>query len=237
MNDFVDALHFIARNGVNQAGDPTLVHLALKHLEIAGAALAVACAIALPLGVWLGHLRRGSFVAINIANIGRALPELAVIAIGVAIIGLGFWNVLVALVVLAIPPMLTNAYVGVAGVDADVIDAARGMGMSEAKILRSVELPLALPIVFAGIRIAAIFVIATATITSLAGYSGTLGDIIANQASYRLSGVVGAAICVAALALAVDGAFALLQRVLTPRGLRVDARRPSRPGRRRPAAG
>jgi osmoprotectant transport system permease protein len=236
MNDFVEAFKFIERNGVNQPGDPTLVYLALKQLEICGVAMAVACAIALPLGVWLGHLHRGSFVAINIANIGRALPELAVIAIGVAFIGLGFWNVLVALVVLAVPPMLTTAYTGVAGVDVDVVDAARGMGMREGQILRSVELPLALPIIFAGVRIAAVFVVATATITSLAGYSGTLGDILANQASYRLSGVVGAAICVAALALAVDAAFALLQRALTPRGLRLDRRRLPQAGLRLPAA-
>ncbi len=236
MNDFVEALKFIGRNGVNQAGDPTLVHLALKHLEIAGSAMAVACLIALPLGVWLGHLHRWSFAAINIANIGRALPELAVIAIGVAFIGLGFLNVLVALVVLAVPPMLTTAYVAVAGVDPDVVDAARGMGMREPEILRSVELPLALPIIFAGIRIAAVFVVATATITSLAGYSGTLGDILANQASYRLSGLLGAAICVAALALAVDGSFALLQRALTPRGLRMAPRRLPQAGLRMPAA-
>ncbi len=235
MNDFSAALHFIARNGVDQPGEPTLVHLAVKHLEVAGAALAVACAIALPIGIWLGHVRRGSFLAINIANIGRALPELAVIAVGVAVIGLGFANVLVALVILAVPPMLTNAYVAVAGVDPDVVDAARGMGMRDRRILLEVELPLSLPIIFAGIRISAIFVIATATITSLAGYSGTLGDIIANQASYRLSGVLGAAICVAALALAVDAAFALLQRVLTPRGLRLAGRRLPQAGLRQPA--
>jgi osmoprotectant transport system permease protein len=236
MNDFVDALKFIGRDGVNQAGDPTLIHLTLKHLEIAGAAMAVACLIALPVGIWLGHLHRFSFAAINIANIGRALPELAVIAIGVAIIGLGFWNVLVALVVLAVPPMLTTAYVGVSGVDADVVDAARGMGMREREILLSVELPLALPIIFAGVRIASVFVVATATITSLAGYSGTLGDIIANEASYRVAGVLGAAICVAALALCVDGAFALLQRRLTPRGLRLDPRRLPQAGMQVPAA-
>jgi osmoprotectant transport system permease protein len=222
MNDLVGALDFIGRNGVDQPGEPTLVYLTLKHLEIFGAAMLVACLIALPLGIWLGHVHRFSFVAINVANIGRALPELAVIAIGVAVIGLGFWNVLVALVVLAVPPMLTTAYVGVAGVDADVVDAARGMGMRELQILRAVELPLALPIIFAGVRIAAVFVIATTTITSLAGYSGTLGDIIANQASYRVRGVLGAAMCVAALALAVDAAFAFLQRALTPRGLRLD---------------
>jgi osmoprotectant transport system permease protein len=235
MSLVVQALDFIGRDGVDQPGEPTLVYLTLKHLEISGAAMLVACAIALPLGVWLGHLHRFSFVAINIANIGRALPELVVIAIGVALIGLGFWNVLVALVVLAVPPMLTTAYVGVAGVDPDVVDAARGMGMREGEILRSVELPLALPIMFAGVRIAAVFVIATATITSLAGFSGTLGDIIANQASYRESGVLGAAICVAALALAIDGAFALLQRALTPRGLRLDRRRLPQAGLQIPA--
>jgi osmoprotectant transport system permease protein len=110
------------------------------------------------------------------------------------------------------------------------------MGMRERDILRSVELPLALPIAFAGIRIAAVFVVATATITSLAGYSGTLGDIIANQASYRLPGVLGAAICVAALALTVDAAFALLQRRLTPRGLRLEERRLPQAGLAMPVA-
>jgi osmoprotectant transport system permease protein len=110
------------------------------------------------------------------------------------------------------------------------------MGMREREILLTVELPLALPIIFAGVRIAAVFVVATATITSLAGYSGTLGDIIANQASYRVAGVLGAAICVAALALCVDGAFALLQRWLTPRGVRLDPRRLPQAGLQLPSA-
>ncbi len=233
MNEFTGALHFIARDGVNQAGDPTLLYLALRHLEISGAAMALASAVALPLGTWLGHRRRGSFVAINLANLGRALPELAVIAIGVALIGLGFRNVLLALFVLAVPPMLTNAYVGVAGVDPDVVDAARGMGMRDWEIVVRVELPMALPIIFAGVRISAIFVIATATITSLAGYSGTLGDIIANEASYGPAGVLGAAICVAVLALAVDAALALLERALTPRGLRLAPSRAAQAALRR----
>ncbi|MGI8559768.1 MAG: ABC transporter permease [Solirubrobacteraceae bacterium] len=224
MHTLVEALRFIGRDGVNQAGDPTLIHLTLKHLELSGAALAVALLVAVPLGVWLGHLRRGSFIAFNVSYVGRALPSLAVIAIGIPFLGLGFRNVVVALIVLAIPPILTNAYVGVAGVESEVVDAARGMGMREREILLRVELPLALPILFAGIRISAVFVVATATITALAGYSGSLGDIIANQASYRFSGVLGAAICVAALALAVDGAFALAQRLVTPRGLRVRQR-------------
>jgi osmoprotectant transport system permease protein len=226
MHTLADAIRFILRDGVDQPGEPTLVSLALKQLEVCGVAMAIAMAIALPVGVWLGHLRRGSFAAINLANIGRALPSLAVIAIGVAFIGLGFVNVVVALVVLAVPPMVTNAYVGVAGVDPDVVDAARGMGMREREIVRGVELPLAIPTIFAGIRVAAVFVIATAAIASVAGFSGTLGDVIANEASYRSSGVLGAAICVAALALAVDGAFGLLQRAATPRGLRVAAQPP-----------
>ncbi|GAC1436415.1 MAG: ABC transporter permease subunit [Solirubrobacteraceae bacterium] len=232
MGTLTDAISFIGRNGVDQPGEPTLVHLTLKHLELSGVALLVALLIAVPLGVWLGHLHRGSFVAFNVSYIGRALPSLAVIAIGIPFLGLGFRNVVVALIVLAIPPMLTNAYVAVAGVEPEVVDAARGMGMREREILLRVELPLALPILFTGIRISAVFVVATATITSLAGYSGSLGDIIANQASYRFSGVLGAAICVALLALLVDGTFALAQRLVTPRGLRLRGReRDPAPGR------
>jgi osmoprotectant transport system permease protein len=193
-----------------------------EHLLLSGAAVAVALAIALPLGIWLGHLHRGSFVAINVANVGRALPSLALIAIGIAFLGVGFANVTVALVVLAVPPILTNSYVAVDGVEADLVEAARGMGMTKGQIVRRVELPLALPLIFAGIRTATVFVIATATIAAVAG-GGGLGDIIVNQAGYGLQGVVGAAICVSILALAADGALGLLQRLLTPPGLRTGA--------------
>lgn len=226
MSDFSKAFDFVIHNGSPRpAGAPSLLHMTLEQLKISGAAIAVALLIAIPLGVWLGHLHRGSFAAINISNIGRALPSLAILAFGVAILGLGFFNVLVALVILAVPPMLTNAYVAVDGVERDVVDAARGMGMSGWEVLRRVELPLALPLLFAGIRTAAVFVVATATIASLTGYSGTLGDVIANQASYGFSGVLGASIAVALLALLVEGAFALLQRAVTPRGLRVSPER------------
>jgi osmoprotectant transport system permease protein len=210
---FVDALRFIVDN-------PGLIWAkTLEQLALSGAALGVAIVIAIPLGVWLGHLHRGSFLAINVANIGRALPSLAIIAIGLAFLGIGFWNVLVALVVLAVPPMLTNAYVGVDGVDRDVVEAARGMGMKGREVLWRVELPLSLPLLGAGIRTSAVYVISTATIAAIAG-GGGLGDIIVNQASYRLEGVIGAAICVAALALAADLLLGVAQRALTPRGLR-----------------
>ena len=192
------------------------------HLLLSAAGMGIALAIALPLGIWLGHLHRGSFVAVNVANIGRALPSLAVIAIGIAFLGVGFTNIALALVVLAVPPILTNAYVAVDGVEADAVEAARGMGMTRWQIVRKVELPLALPLIFAGIRTAVVFVIATATIAAVAG-GGGLGDIIVNQAQYGLEGVVGAAICVSVLALAADALLGLVQRLLTPPGLRSPA--------------
>jgi osmoprotectant transport system permease protein len=224
MHEFVEAFKFIAHNGAiaGQSGLPSLTHLAVETLKVGAIGVAISVVIAVPVGVWLGHLHRGSFVAINLGNIGRALPSLAVLAIGDAFLGLGLTVVEVALVILAVPPIITNAYLGVDGVDRDLVDAARGMGMSEWEILRRVELPLAVPLIFAGIRTAAVFVVSTTTIASLAGFSGSLGDIIANETSYHFSGVLGAAICVAALALAVEGALTLVQRRLTPRGVRVE---------------
>jgi osmoprotectant transport system permease protein len=223
MNDtFGGAFRFIFRDGqIPGAGPlPSLVHLTLGTLAVAGLGIAIALAIAVPLGIWLGHIHRGSFLAINVGNLGRALPSLAVLAIAVAVLGLGLANVELALVVLAIPPVITNSYVAVDRVDPDLVDAARGMGMTEWEILTRVELPLAVPLIFAGVRIAAVLVVATTTISSLTGYSGTLGDIINNEESYRLSGVVGGAICVAGLALLVEAALAVAQRLVTPRGLR-----------------
>jgi len=223
MHEFVEAFKFILHNGAI-AGEPelpSLAHLALETLKVGAIGVAISAFIAVPVGVWLGHVHRGSFAAINLGNVGRALPSLAVLAIGDAFLGLGLSVVELALVILAVPPIITNTYLGVDGVDAEVVDAARGMGMSAGEIVARVELPLALPLIFAGIRTAAVFVISTATIASLAGFSGTLGDPIANETSYHFYGVLGAAICVAALALAVEGALSLVQRALTPRGLRL----------------
>ena len=213
---FGDALRFVADERA------LILEKTWEHLQLSGAAMAVALVLALPLGAWLGHLHRGSFLAINVANVGRALPSLAVIAIGIAFLGIGFANVALALVVLAVPPILTNAYVAVDGVEPDAVDAARGMGMTRRQILLRVELPMALPLIFAGIRTAVVFVVATATIAAVAG-GGGLGDIIVNRAAYGLEGVVGAAICVSVLALAADFVLGLVQRLLTPPGLRTGA--------------
>ncbi len=222
MHEFVEALRFIAHNGAVADAPtlPSLTHLALETLKVGAIGVAISVVLAVPLGVWLGHMHRGSFLAINIGNLGRALPSLVVLAIGDAFLGLGLTVVELALVILAFPPIVTNAYLGVDSVERDLVDAAKGMGMSGFEILSRVELPLAVPLLFAGIRTAAVFVISTTTIAALAGFSGSLGDVIANETSYHFSGVLGAAICVAALALAVDGALTLVQRALTPRGLR-----------------
>ncbi|MFL5826858.1 MAG: ABC transporter permease [Thermoleophilaceae bacterium] len=213
VNDFVDAFKFMGDNLsllLNRTGD---------HLLLSGAAIGVSLVIALPLGVWLGHLHRASFLAINVSNLGRALPSLAVIAIGISVFGLGFLNSMVALVILAVPIMLTNAYVAVDGVDPDAVEAARGMGMRPLQVLRRVEVPLAIPLTFAGIRTAVVYVIATATLAAVAG-GGGLGEVIYNQASYGLPGVLAASFWVAGLALLADLLLAALQRAVIPRGIR-----------------
>ncbi len=212
MNTFVDAFRFMANH------DGLLLSKAGQHLELSAAALGLALVLALPLGLLLGHLHRGLFLAAGVSTLGRALPSLALIALGLTVFGFGFWNNTAALVVLAVPPILTNAYLATSGTDRDVVEAARGMGMTERQVLFHVELPLGLPLVLAGIRIAAVFVIATATIAAVAG-GGGLGEIIVNQASYGLAGVVAASIWVSALALLAAMGVAALRQLLT-RGLR-----------------
>lgn len=199
---FVDTFRFIGDN----AG--LLLQKAAETAELAFTALGIAILLALPLGLWLGHRHRGLFLALGVSSLGRALPSVAIIGFLIAKFGVGFWSNTIALVVLGIPPILTNTYFAVEGVDRDVVEAARGMGLTETQILARVELPLGLPFVLAGIRISAVFVIATATIAGLFG-GGGLGDIIANQPAYGLSGVLAAALCVSALALLTAGALGL----------------------------
>jgi osmoprotectant transport system permease protein len=191
----------------------------LAHLEISFAAVGVAMAICIPLGVWLGHVHRGSFVAINVSNVGRALPSLAVIAIGIGILGIGTLNVIVALVILAGPVMMTNAFVAVDGVDPDVVQAARATGMTSLQVLWRVELPLALPLIFAGIRTATVYVVATATLATFAG-GGGLGDIIVNEPSYGTGGVIAGALTITVVTFAIDGMLAAVQHAVTPLPLR-----------------
>ena len=219
MKTFENAIKFLGDN-TGLIWDKTL-----EHIWLSLASLAVALVVAIPLGVWLGHLHRGSFLAINVSNVGRALPSLAVISIGLGLLGVGFTNVMVALVILAAPVMLTNAYVAVDRVDQDAVRAARAMGMRPLQVLWRVELPLALPLIFAGIRTAAVYVVATAPLAALAG-GGGLGDIIVNQPTYGPEGVVAGSLAIAALAFTTEGVFALLQYAVTPRPLRRRGRQP-----------
>jgi osmoprotectant transport system permease protein len=195
-----------------------LVDRTIEHIIICTIAMAIAIAIALPVGILLGHRHRGSFLAINVSNVLRALPSLALIAISLAFFGLSALNIQIALIALAVPPILTNAYTAVDQVDPDAVEAARGMGMSEPQVLRVVELPLSWPLIFAGIRTASVYVIATAPLAALVG-GGGLGDIIVNQPTYGLVGVIAATIVTVALAFAVDGLLGVAQRRLTPAGL------------------
>ena len=225
LGEFGDAVQFIfqgetTREGA-EVGGSQFLDLTWEHLKLSLVSMGIACAIAIPLGLWLGHIRRGSFLAISLSNVGRAVPSLALIAFFVAYLGTGFTNVTLALVLLAIPPILTNTYVSVTQVERDTVDAARGMGMTGVEIVRKVELPLALPLIFGGIRISAVNVIATATIAPLAGIN-TLGDPIINVSGYGDTGRLAAAICVAALAICTELALGAVQRAVTPAGLKLE---------------
>ena len=199
--------------GLDQVWD-----LMWRHIEVSALALAVSLVLALPIGVALGHWGRGELLAIAIGNAGRAVPELALIAFMVAFVGVGLVNLTIALMVLGIPPILTNAFVGIHQVDRGAVEAARGMGMSAFQVVRKVELPLAVPTIMTGVRTAAINIIATATLGPLAGQL-TLGDFILKPNVNGDEGVLAGAILVALLVLVVELALAAVQRFLTPRGL------------------
>lgn len=206
--------------GKKVGGPEQVIELMLTQLEVTFLALALALIVALPIGLYLGHRGTGELLAIGIGNAGRAIPELAVIAFMAAAIGVGLLNVTIALAILGIPPILTNAFVGIRQVDKASVEAARGMGMSEFEVLRKVEMPLAVPTLMTGVRGATINILATATIAPLAGVL-TLGDFIINNNVYGQDGVLAGAILVALLALVLEFALAGLQRLLTSRGLKL----------------
>ena len=204
---FADPAHWSGDDGI-----PTRVW---EHVQLAGLSVAVAAAVALPVGLFLGHTGRGAFAAINVANLGRALPSLALLAIALPVsfalgLGLGFWPTFLALVPLALPPILTNTFVAVRGVDRDTIEAARGMGLRESQILRQVELPLALPLILGGVRTAAVNVVATATLGALVA-GGALGRyIVDGLALQEYDRLFAGAILVALLAIATEATFGIL---------------------------
>lgn len=222
---FGEAWQFVANGreaqtgGIQVGGPSQVLDLASTQLEITLLALAVAIALALPVGVLLGHHDRGHFLAVSIGNGGRAVPELALIALMAAAIGVGMVNIIFALALLGIPPILTNAYVGIRQVDRATVDAAQGMGMGTWRVITRVEMPLAVPMIMTGIRTSAINIIATATIAPLAGIL-TLGDFIIARNVYGDSGVLAGAMLVALMALGLEAILAAVQWRITPRALR-----------------
>ncbi|MFF3396678.1 ABC transporter permease [Streptomyces sp. NPDC002669] len=225
MNTLAEAWSWLT-TATNWTGEGGIRDRLAQHLFLTVVCLLISCLIALPVAVLLGHLGRGGALAVNISNIGRAVPTFAVLVLLLLtpIGGHGEWPTVIALVLFAVPPLLTNAYVGMREVDRDVVRAARGMGMTGRQLMLGVEVPLALPLILTGVRIAAVQLVATATLAALAG-GGGLGRII--TAGFNLAStaqVVAGAVLVTAFALIVEGLFEGARRLLPDR-LRGEASR------------
>ena len=198
----------------------------LEHLALSGSSLLIAIALAVPIGIWIGHTGRFTGVAINSANAWRAVPSLAVIGIVLPItaaidpqLGFRVYPTLIAMIVLAFPPILVNTQAGIAGVDRDLVEAGRAMGMRERQVVRSLELPLGLPAILSGIRSAAVQVVATATLGAIFG-SGGLGRYLVEGVAQRDDAMTFAGVVlVAALALTVEGVFVVVLRLIRSPGL------------------
>jgi osmoprotectant transport system permease protein len=212
-----DPAHWRGSDGI-----PTRI---AEHLLVSGAAVAVATAIALPVGIAFGHTGRGGFAAVNVANVGRALPSMALLAYALPVsfslgLGLGFWPTLLAMVPLGIPPILTNCFVAVREVDRDVVEAARGIGMSEWQVIRDAELPIAAPLIIAGVRNAAVAIVATATLGALVAGGGLGRYIVDGLARQEYERLVAGALLVALTAIATEIVFGLFERVAVSAGVR-----------------
>lgn len=210
---FADPAHWAGPNGV-----PFRL---LQHVGISLVSVLIAAAIALPLGLYIGHTRRGQALAVNLANIGRAIPSLAAIAIAVPFtqmldprLGFNLYPTVIAMIVLAIPPILVNTFAGVAGVDRDLVESARAMGMTERQLLARVEIPVAVPVIVGGIRSASVQVIATATLGAIYGLGALGGFIVEGIAQNDDGQLLAGVVLVALLALLAEGGLALVQRRL-----------------------
>ena len=208
----------------NWSGTNGIPNRLVEHLRLSGASMLVATLVALPVGLAIGHTGRGGFLAVAVANLGRAVPSYALLLVFLPIFGLGDAAAFPALVLLAIPPILVNAYTGLRGVDRDLVEAGRGMGMTELQLLLRVELPAGAPVIVAGLRLAAVAVVATATLAALVA-GGGLGRYIADGFGLRREDrLIAGAILVALLALVVERAFTFAERRTLLPG---DHRRPS----------
>ncbi|MBA2697156.1 MAG: ABC transporter permease subunit [Nocardioidaceae bacterium] len=206
-------------DGTNWTGPGGLANLIVNHLEQTGLALLVSALIALPLGLYIGHTNRFSFLAINIGNLARAFPTVGVLVLVLALTSIGLFPLVVSLVLLAVPPILSSTYAGMRAVDPAVRDAAQGVGMSQAETIRQVEIPMALPLILSGLRAGTLQIVATATIGAKAGLEN-LGTPMFDGQAIQDFGILGAgALLVTLLALALDSLYALLQRYAVSPGV------------------
>jgi osmoprotectant transport system permease protein len=226
IDSFVGAFDFIfnqreaVTGGVQVGGLDYIWPFARTQLEVTGVALGGALAVALPIGLALGHTGRGELFAVGFGNAGRAVPEIVILFLLAAIIGIGLGNAAIALGILGLPPILTNTFVAVRQVDRTAVEAGEAMGMRPWQVVARVELPLAAPTIMAGVRTAAINIFATATVASFVGLS-TLGDLITGRNVYGDDGVIAGAIVIAFLAMVIEAALAGVQWLVTPRGLKL----------------
>lgn len=215
MNLFIDAWHYLS-NGANWTGPAGIEHRIGEHLWYSFLTIVFSAAVAVPLGLVIGHTRRGAAVLVGFANAMRALPTLGLLTFLVLLLGLGLIPPLLALVTVGIPPLLAGAYAGIANVPADVVDASRAMGMTERQILFRVEVPNALPILLTGLRGATLQVIATATIAAFVNLGGLGRYIFDGIAVYRYDRVLVGALLVATLAMLMDALLAFAVWASTP---------------------
>jgi osmoprotectant transport system permease protein len=224
----------------NWSGSDGIWAHTVEHVTVSAAGVAAGIAVALPVGMLIGHTRKGAFLVISVGNLGRAIPSFGIIGMTFGFFlsagfGLGFWPIFVALFFLAVPPILTNTYTGISGVDPDTLEAATGMGMTGGQSLLRIELPLAASVIAAGIRTAAVQVVATATLGALVG-GGTLGlYIVRGFRTHDDVQVLGGAILVAGLAIVTELVLGLVERLVRPRTASRGARRGIRPGEHEPA--
>jgi osmoprotectant transport system permease protein len=231
---FADPVHWSG-----PAGIPARL---IEHIQISALSVGAGTAIALPVGLFIGHTRRAQFLVVSVANLGRAVPSFAILAIAFPFsirlgLGLGFWPTVTALFLLAIPPILTNTYVGVQTADPDTVEAARGMGMSGRDVLFKLEIPLAAPLIAAGLRTAFVQVIATATLAALFAWGGLGRFIIDGFATRDEPQIVAGAVLVAVLAVAAELGLGILEKVVSPRTSSTERRKTPKPGVEEVAAG
>ncbi len=233
MNVFTKAVEWLS-DGSHWSGSGGVPARLLEHIELSLLAVSLAALIAFPLGLFIGHTRRGEFLAVSVGNLGRALPSFAILALVFPFTlryapgSIGFAPTLIALFLLAIPPILTNTYVGVQNVDADTAEAARGMGLSGRQVLVQLEVPLAAGLIVAGLRTAAVQVVATATLGAVFGWGGLGRFIVDGFATRNNASVVTGAVAVAVLTILTELGLGAIERAVAPRGSGRTDRRPAR---------